>query len=310
MDSSIHTLILGSGPAGYTAAIYTSRSGINTHLWTGLQAGGQLTITTDVENYPGFAEPILGPWLMEQMHSQTARFGVNISHRIATRVDLSSRPFLVEDDSGNSVLTESLIIATGATARWLGLENETRLRGHGVSACATCDGFFFKNQIVGVIGGGNTAAEEALFLTNHASEVILFHRRDKLRAENILANRVIKHPQVKVIWNTTIDDILGEKEVEAVITNNTINGEKSKVPLNGLFIAIGHDPSTQLFRGQLDMDSEGYIHKSADSSKTSIPGVFVAGDAADKIYRQAITAAGSGCIAGIDAFNFIESSKS
>jgi thioredoxin reductase (NADPH) len=275
-------------------------------LWSGLQPGGQLTITTDVENYPGFAEPIMGPWLVEQMALQASRVGVVSEERIADRVDLSSYPFAVFDDNQNLITTKSIIIATGSKARWLGLENETRLRGKGVSGCATCDGFFFRNQIVGVVGGGNTAAEEALFLTKHAEKVVLIHRRDSLRAEHLLSSRVLNNPKIEILWNTRVLDVLGTHTLESVLLENTQSKAQHTLNLQGLFIAIGHDPATSLFQKQIHMDEDGYIITSPHSTHTSVKGVFAAGDVADKNYRQAVTAAGTGCMAALDAAQFLE----
>jgi len=301
-------LIVGAGPAGYTAAIYTARANMSPMLIAGLQPGGQLMITTDVENYPGFADVVQGPWLMEQMEAQARHVGTNIVNDIVTRVDLSSRPFRCETDSGDIVLADSLIIATGAQARWLGIEAEERLQGRGVSACATCDGFFYRGKDVAVVGGGNTAVEEALYLTHHADRVTLIHRRDSLRAEKILQTRLFAHPKVSVRWNSAIDDILsgGTPEgVTGVRLRDTVTGALSEMPVDGVFIAIGHTPTTELFKGQLGMDSDGYIQTVPGSTRTTVEGVFAAGDVQDKLFRQAVTAAGTGCMAALEAEKFL-----
>jgi thioredoxin reductase (NADPH) len=301
-------LIVGAGPAGYTAAIYTARANMSPMLIAGLQPGGQLMITTDVENYPGFADVVQGPWLMEQMEAQARHVGTNIVNDIVTRVDLSSRPFRCETDSGDIVLADSLIIATGAQARWLGIEAEERLQGRGVSACATCDGFFYRGKDVAVVGGGNTAVEEALYLTHHADRVTLIHRRDSLRAEKILQTRLFAHPKVSVRWNSAIDDILsgGTPEgVTGVRLRDTATGALSEMPVDGVFIAIGHTPTTELFKRQLGMDSDGYIQTVPGSTRTTVEGVFAAGDVQDKLFRQAVTAAGTGCMAALEAEKFL-----
>jgi len=301
-------LIVGAGPAGYTAAIYTARANMSPMLIAGLQPGGQLMITTDVENYPGFADVVQGPWLMEQMEAQARHVGTNIVNDIVTRVDLSARPFRCETDSGDIVLADSLIIATGAQARWLGIEAEERLQGRGVSACATCDGFFYRGKDVAVVGGGNTAVEEALYLTHHADRVTLIHRRDSLRAEKILQTRLFAHPKVSVRWNSAIDDILsgGTPEgVTGVRLRNTVTGGLSEMAVDGVFIAIGHTPTTELFKGQLGMDSDGYIQTVPGSTRTTVEGVFAAGDVQDKLFRQAVTAAGTGCMAALEAEKFL-----
>ncbi len=301
-------LVLGSGPAGYTAAIYAARANLSPMLVQGLQVGGQLSITTDVENYPGFAEAIQGPWLMDQMMEQAANVGTAMVFDTIVEVDLSRRPFRCLGDSGDRYLAETLVIATGAQARWLGLESETRLRGAGVSACATCDGFFFRGKEVAIVGGGNTAVEEALFLTNFASKVTLIHRRDSLRAERIMQDRLFRNDKIEVVWNHVVEEVLGDGEPPAVTgvrLRDVASGATRELPADGLFIAIGHDPATQLFKGQLEMDSEGYILTAPDSTATAVPGVYAAGDVRDKIYRQAVTAAGMGCMAALEAERFL-----
>jgi len=274
----------------------------------GLQPGGQLTITTDVENYPGFAEVIQGPWLMEQMEAQAKHVGTEIIHDIVTEVDLSVRPFTCRGDSGAVYTADSLIIATGAQAKWLGLETEQAFQGFGVSACATCDGFFYRGKEVVVIGGGNTAVEEAIYLTNHATKVTLVHRRDELRAEKILQDRLFANPKIEVLWNHVVDEILGDRDplgVTGVRLRNTKTGDLTDLSTHGVFIAIGHSPNTELFKGQLDMDKEGYLLTAPDSTATNIPGVFAAGDVQDKIFRQAVTAAGTGCMAALEAEKYL-----
>ncbi len=301
-------LIIGAGPAGYTAAIYTARAGLAPVLATGLTPGGQLTITTDVENYPGFAEIIQGPWLMEQMAAQAAHVGTDIRFDPIVAIDLKACPFRAEGDSGEVYLADAVIIATGAEARWLGLPSEKRYAGKGVSACATCDGFFFRGKRVVVVGGGNTAVEEALYLTHHASAVTLIHRRDTLRAERILQNRLFANPKISVIWNATVAEILGggsPEGVTAVRLADPAGGAERVVETDGVFIAIGHSPNTALFAGQLEIDRDGYIVTVPGSTRTSVPGVFAAGDVADKLYRQAVTAAGTGCMAALDAEKYL-----
>ncbi len=299
-------LIIGSGPAGYTAAIYAARAGLETTLVQGLQPGGQLTITTDVENYPGFADVIQGPWLMEQMMKQAEHVGTEMVFDLITEVDFERRPFTATADSGDVFEADAVIIATGAQARWLGLESEQAFNGKGVSACATCDGFFFRGRRVAVIGGGNSAAEEALYLANIVDHVTLVHRRDKLRAEKILQDRVFKHPKISIVWDHTVDAVLGDDSgVTGLRLVDTKTGEARDVAVDGMFVAIGHDPATALFKGKVDMDAAGYILTAPDSTATSVPGVFAAGDVKDKIYRQAVTAAGMGCMAALEAEKFV-----
>ena len=301
-------LIVGSGPAGYTAAIYAARANLAPMIVAGLQPGGQMTITTDVENYPGFADVIQGPWLMEQMQKQAEHVGTKMIYDIITDIDLTQRPFRATGDSGDTYSGDSLIIATGAQARWLGLDTEQKFMGFGVSACATCDGFFFREQEVCVVGGGNTAVEEAIYLTNHATKVTLIHRRDELRAEKIMQERLFKNPKVEVIWDSVVEEVLGTDDppgVSGVRVRNVKTDETKEIPCQGFFVAIGHDPATQVFRGKVEMDDEGYILTGADSTATSVPGVFAAGDVRDKVYRQAVTAAGMGCMAALEAEKFI-----
>ncbi len=310
MAETHHTkvLILGSGPAGCTAAIYAARANLEPLMVAGIQPGGQLTITTDVENYPGFADVIQGPWLMEQMQAQAQAVGTRRVADIITDVDLSKRPFVCAGDSGDTYTAETMIISTGASARWLGLDSEKKFMGFGVSACATCDGFFYRGKQVAVIGGGNTAVEEAIYLTNHADKVTLVHRRDELRAEKILQERLLKNPKIEVIWDSCLADILGDEDppgVTAARLENVKTGETTDLPVDGVFIAIGHDPATTLFKGKLDMDEEGYITSAPDSTATSVPGVFAAGDVTDKVYRQAVTAAGMGCMSALEAEKFL-----
>lgn len=297
-------LILGSGPAGYTAAVYAARAMLKPVLIEGSQPGGQMTITTDVENYPGFADVIQGPWLMEQMKAQAENVGTEMIMDHISKVDLKKRPFRLEGESGDVYTCDSLIISTGAQARWLGIPSEEKFKGYGVSACATCDGFFYKEKDVVLVGGGNTAVEEAIFLTNFAKRVTLVHRRDSLRAEKILQDRLFKNPKIKVIWDHSVDEIVGieePKSVTGIKLKNVKTGEVTEQAAGGVFIAIGHVPATELFRGQLDMTSTGYIVTTPDSTATSIPGVFAAGDVTDEVYRQAVTAAAMGCMAALEA---------
>ena len=301
-------LIIGAGPAGYTAAIYAARANLRPLLVTGLQPGGQLTITTDVENYPGFAEIIQGPWLMEQMQRQAEHVGTRAILDMITEIDLGHRPFVATGDSGDVYIGETVIIATGAQARWLGLPSEEIFRGFGVSACATCDGFFFREKDVVVVGGGNAAVEEAIYLTNHARRVTLVHRRDTLRAEKILQDRLFRNPKIDVIWDSVVEEILGEPEppsVTGVRLRNVRTGALTEHRYDGVFVAIGHTPVTGFVSGQLPLDPEGYIVARPDSTQTEIPGVFAAGDVKDKIYRQAVTAAGLGCMAALEAEKFL-----
>jgi thioredoxin reductase (NADPH) len=305
-------LIIGAGPAGYTAAIYAARANLQPILVTGLQPGGQLTITTDVENYPGFAEVIQGPWLMEQMHAQAEHVGTRMILDMVAGLDLGRRPFIATGDSGDLYVGDTVILATGAQARWLGIPGEDAFRGFGVSACATCDGFFFRDKDVLVIGGGNTAVEEALYLTNHARHVTLVHRRDALRAEKILQDRLFRNPKIEVVWDTIVEEIIGIPEppqVTAARLRNLRTGAVSDRPCDGVFVAIGHTPVTGLVAGQLPLDADGYVLTAPDSTATAVPGVFAAGDVRDKIFRQAVTAAGMGCMAALEAEKFLASEE-
>lgn len=322
MSTTHHTkaLVIGSGPAGCTAAIYAARANLEPIMVRGLQPGGQLTITTDVENYPGFAETIQGPWLMEQMEAQAKNVGAVIIDDIIESADLSKRPFTLKGDSGDVYTCDTLIICTGASARWLGLESEQTFQGLGVSACATCDGFFYRGKEVAVIGGGNTAVEEALYLTNHATKVTLIHRRDALRSEKILQTRAINHPKIEILWDTVLEEILGNQGgggalalggsltppgVTGLRLKNVKTDAISELAVDGVFIAIGHTPNTGLFKGQLDMDASGYLITTPGTTKTSIPGVYAAGDVQDHTYQQAVTAAGTGCMAALEVEHFI-----
>jgi thioredoxin reductase (NADPH) len=301
-------LIIGAGPAGFTAAIYAARANLHPILLCGLQAGGQLTITTDVENYPGFADVIQGPWLMEQMQAQAEHVGTKIVLDLAVKLDLARHPFQVTADSGDTYSGDTVILATGAQARWLGLPSEETYRGFGVSACATCDGFFFRDKEVVVVGGGNTAVEEAIYLTNHASRVTLIHRRDTLRAEKILQDRLFRNPKIAVIWDSVVEEVLGTPEppeVTGVRLRNVKTGALGNHACEGVFVAIGHTPVTELVAGKLRLDTEGYVLTRPDSTATDIPGVFAAGDVKDKIFRQAVTAAGMGCMAALEAEKFL-----
>ncbi len=307
---TVRLAVIGSGPAGWTAAIYAARASLNPVVIAGIQPGGQLTITTDVENYPGFAETIQGPWLMEQMEAQARHVGTEVIHDIVTRADLSARPFRLTLDSGGEILAETVIISTGAQAKWLGLESETKYQGFGVSACATCDGFFYRGKPVVVVGGGNTAVEEALFLTNFASKVTVVHRRDEFRAEKILQDRLFAHPKIEVIWNHAVDEILGVTEnggsnVVGVRLKDVGTGATRQIDADGVFIAIGHAPSSELFRGQLETNSGGYLVVKPGTTATAVEGVYAAGDVTDDVYRQAVTAAGMGCMAALEAARFL-----
>jgi thioredoxin reductase (NADPH) len=315
MSSPRHAkvLILGSGPAGYTAAIYAARAMLNPLLIQGIQPGGQLTITTDVENYPGFAEAIQGPWLMEQMEAQARHVGTEIVMDHISKVDLRARPYRLEGDSGDAYTCDALIICTGAQARWLGLPSEEFFKGFGVSACATCDGFFYRGKEVIVAGGGNTAVEEAIFLTNFASKVTVVHRRDQFRAERIMQDRLFKNPKIEVVWDSVIDEILGDKDpksVTGVRLKNVKTCETSERKADGVFIAIGHAPATEMFHGQLQMKESGYLIVKPGTAATDIPGVFAAGDVTDDVYRQAVTAAGMGCMAALEAEKYLHTLES
>ncbi|MGE7196987.1 thioredoxin-disulfide reductase [Brevundimonas naejangsanensis] len=307
---TVRVAIIGSGPAGWTAAIYAARASLNPVMIAGLQPGGQLTITTDVENYPGFAETIQGPWLMQQMQAQAEHVGTEVLHDIVTQADLSQRPFRLTLDSGAEILAETVIISTGAQAKWLGLESEAAYQGFGVSACATCDGFFYRGKQVVVVGGGNTAVEEALFLTNFAETVTVVHRRDEFRAEKILQDRLFAHPKIKVVWDVAVEEVVGvvdsvARNVTGVRLKNVKTGEISEIPADGVFIAIGHAPSSELFKGQLETNSGGYLRVKPGTAATAIEGVWAAGDVTDDVYRQAVTAAGMGCMAALEAARFL-----
>ena len=313
--SSIHAklLIVGSGPAGYTAAIYAARAMLEPVMVSGLQPGGQLTITTDVENYPGFADVIQGPWLMEQMRMQAEHVGTRMISDTIVEAQLDSRPFRLVGDSGDVYTCDALVVATGAQARWLGLPSEAKFQGFGVSACATCDGFFFRNREVVVVGGGNTAVEEALYLANIASKVTVVHRRDGFRAERILQERLFKHPNVRVVWDSVLDEILGIEEPHLSVTGvrlkNVRSGRTEEITADGVFVAIGHKPATEVFAGQLETKPGGYLQTAPDSTATNIPGVFAAGDVTDDVYRQAVTAAGLGCMAALEAERWLETAN-
>ncbi len=310
MSTPIHAkiVIIGSGPAGYTAAIYAARAMLDPILIQGFEIGGQLTTTTDVENYPGFADVIQGPWLMEQMQKQAAHVGTRMVADYVNKVDLGRRPFRITCNSGDVYLADALVLATGAQARWLDLPSEQKFRGYGVSACATCDGFFYRDKDVLVIGGGNTAVEEALFLTNFAKTVTVVHRRDSFRAERILQERLYQNPKISVLWHTVLEDVIGDEtplKVRAALLRNVKTKEIEKRPIDGIFVAIGHSPATALVAGQVEMKPSGYIKTAAHSTATSVPGLFAAGDVADDVYRQAVTAAGLGCMAALEAEKFL-----
>ncbi len=310
MTNNISTrlAVLGSGPAGYTAAIYAARAGLSPIIIQGIQPGGQLTTTTDVENYPGFRDVIQGPWLMEEMQAQAEHVGTKVVWDHVTEVDLTRRPFRLTGDGGAQYFADALVIATGAQAKYLGLPSEEHMKGRGVSACATCDGFFYRGKRVAVIGGGNTAVEEALYMTNHSHDVTLIHRRDALRAEKILQDRLFANPHIKVIWDSEVAEFVAGGEPEALVgldVKNRRTGEVTRLPVEGAFVAIGHKPATELFVGKLDLDEDGYIGVEAGTTKTNVPGVFACGDVMDKIYRQAVTAAGTGCMAALDAEKYL-----
>jgi thioredoxin reductase (NADPH) len=305
---SSRLIVLGSGPAGYTAAIYAARAGLNPIVVQGIQPGGQLTTTTDVENYPGFRDVIQGPWLMEEMQAQAEHVGTKVVWDHISEVDLSRRPFVLKGDGGGEYHADALVIATGAQAKWLGLPSEEHMKGRGASACATCDGFFYRGKKVAVIGGGNTAVEEALYLTNHSHDVTLVHRRDSLRAEKILQDRLFAHPNIKIIWDSEVAEFVGGGMPEALVgldVRNVKTGAITRIDVDGAFVAIGHKPATELFAGKLKLDSDGYIEVETGTTRTSVPGVFACGDVMDKIYRQAVTAAGTGCMAALDAEKYL-----
>ncbi len=319
MPATLHTkvLIIGAGPAGYTAAIYAARANLAPVLVQGMQPGGQLTITTDVENYPGFADPIQGPWLMEQMAKQAEHVGTRMMFDVIVDVDFTQRPFVAKGDSGDTYTADAVVIATGAQARWLGLPSEEAFRGYGVSACATCDGFFFRGKEVAVIGGGNSAVEEALYLTNHASKVTVVHRRDAFRSEKILQDRLFRNPKIEVVWDSVVEEIEGTgdgsltnpRAVTGLRLKNVKTGAVSSLPVEGVFVAIGHSPATEVFKGKVAMDEAGYILTAPDSTATNIPGVFAAGDVKDKVYRQAVTAAGMGCMAALEVERWLAANE-
>ncbi len=305
---SSRLIVLGSGPAGYTAAIYAARAGLNPIVVQGIQPGGQLTTTTDVENYPGFRNVIQGPWLMDEMQAQAEHVGTKVVWDHVSEVDLTRRPFVLKGDGGAEYHADALVIATGAQAKWLGLPSEEHMKGKGASACATCDGFFYRGKKVAVIGGGNTAVEEALYLTNHSHDVTLIHRRDAFRAEKILQDRLFAHPNIKVIWDSEVAEFVGGGMPEALVgldVRNVKSGSVTRIDVDGAFVAIGHKPATELFEGKLKLDSDGYIEVETGTTRTSVPGVFACGDVMDKIYRQAVTAAGTGCMAALDAEKFL-----
>ncbi len=307
VDSGVENVtVIGTGPAGLTAAIYSARANLKPLVLAGDQPGGQLTITSDVENYPGFAEPVMGPELMEAFKKQAERFGTRIVQASVQTVDLSSRPFVLKTSDGKVLKTQTLIISTGASAKWLGLPSEKRLMGKGVSACATCDGFFFKNLDIAVVGGGDTAMEEANFLTRFARSVTVIHRRDTLRASKIMQDKAMKNPKIRFEWNVEVEDIVGDKAVEGIVLKNRLDGTVKTLPVQGVFIAIGHEPNVHIFEGQLKTQANGYLWVEPGTTRTSVSGVYAAGDVADSTYRQAVTAAGTGCMAAIDAERFLE----
>jgi len=313
MDQEIEkvkVLIIGSGPAGYSAAIYASRAGLSPLLYTGGQPGGQLTITNDVENYPGYPDGVMGPEMMEDFRKQAERFGTEVRYGLVTSVDFSSSPHVVTVDEQKLIHADTVIISTGASAKWLGLESEKKLNGKGVSACAVCDGFFFRGQEVAIVGAGDTACEEASYLANICSKVYMLIRRDEMRASQIMQKRVINNPKIEILWNTETDEILGEEEVEGVRILNNKTGEKEEIKISGFFVAIGHEPNTQIFKDYLHMDNAGYLKTVPGSTKTNIEGVFACGDAQDNIYRQAVTAAGTGCMAALDSERYLAEKES
>jgi thioredoxin reductase (NADPH) len=304
-NEHVKVLIIGSGPAGYTAAIYASRAGFSPVLYTGGQPGGQLTITNDVENYPGYPDGVMGPEMMEDFRKQAERFGTQVRYGLATKVDFTNRPYHVEIDEQKTILADTVLISTGASAKWLGIESEARLNGKGVSACAVCDGFFFKGQEVAIVGAGDTACEEASYLSNICSKIYMIIRRDEMRASQIMQKRVMNNPKIEILWNTETEEILGEEEVTGVRLLNNKTGEKSDISISGFFVAIGHEPNTAIFKDFIHMDESGYIKTIPGSTKTNVEGVFACGDAQDHIYRQAVTAAGTGCMAALDAERFL-----
>jgi thioredoxin reductase (NADPH) len=304
-NERVHCLIIGSGPAGYTAAIYAARANLKPVLYQGIQPGGQLTITTEVENYPGYADGVQGPEMMVHFEKQAVRMGADVRYGLATKVDFSSQPYKVEIDEEKWIEAHAVIIATGASAKWLGLESEQRLNGFGVSACAVCDGFFFRGKEVAIVGAGDTAAEEALYLSKLSPKVHMFIRRDVMRASKVMQERVLNSPNIDVYWNTDTEEVLGDKKVEGVRVRNSKTGEVTNIPVQGFFVAIGHQPNSGIFKGWLDMDEAGYLKTIPGTSKTNVEGVFAAGDVQDKIYRQAVTAAGSGCMAALDAERYL-----
>jgi thioredoxin reductase (NADPH) len=305
ISEKVHVLIVGSGPAGYTAAIYAARANMKPVLYQGIQPGGQLTITTEVENYPGYPDGIQGPEMMVHFESQAKRMGADIRYGMATKVDFSKRPFLVEIDEEKWIAADTVIISTGASAKWLGIESEQRLNGFGVSACAVCDGFFFKGKEVAIVGAGDTAAEEAVYLSKLCTTVHMFVRREQMRASKVMQDRVLNTPNIKLYWNTDTDEILGAQKVEAVRIKNNKTGDTQEIPISGFFVAIGHEPNSKIFKDFIEMDETGYITTIPGTTKTNIPGVFAAGDVQDKNYRQAVTAAGSGCMAALDAERYL-----